>query len=98
LIAAWCVGVLVLQLPSILQAYGGLGRVLPLRRGAGVNQKLFLDYARLVAAGTTAQQVCFFIFLYNGYKIFLFKLPLVMYAFILCHIYERSRHSGFPVC
>jgi hypothetical protein len=45
-----------LQLPTILQAYGGLGRVLPLKRGAGVNQKLFLDYARLVAAGTSSTE------------------------------------------
>jgi hypothetical protein len=41
----------ILQFPSILQAYGGLGRALPINRGAGVNQKLLLDFARLIAAG-----------------------------------------------
>jgi hypothetical protein len=35
----------------MLQAYGGLGRALPINRGAGVNQKLLLDFARLIAAG-----------------------------------------------
>lgn len=39
------------QFPSGMQAYGGLGRALPINRGAGVNQKLLLDFARLVAAG-----------------------------------------------
>jgi hypothetical protein len=41
----------VVQFPSMLQAYGGLGRALPINRGAGVNQKLLLDFARLIAAG-----------------------------------------------
>eukprot|EP00128_Syssomonas_multiformis_P010763 Colp12_sorted_trinity150504_noHs@8707 len=39
------------KLPTAMHVYSGLGRVLPIRRGAGINQKLLLDYARLVAAG-----------------------------------------------
>ena len=31
--------------------YSGAGKSLPIWRGGGVNQKLFLDFARLVAAG-----------------------------------------------
>ena len=50
------------QLPSALAAYAGLGRVLPIRRGAGVNQKLLLDYARLLAAGKENNFICQFIF------------------------------------
>lgn len=34
-----------------MHVYTGLGRVLPIKRGAGINQKLLLDFARLVAAG-----------------------------------------------
>jgi len=39
------------KLPSLFHAYAGLGRVLPIKRGAGINQKLLLDYAHLVASG-----------------------------------------------
>lgn len=34
-----------------MHMYTGLGKVLPIKRGAGINQKLLLDFARLVAAG-----------------------------------------------
>uniref|UniRef100_A0A7S3HNV6 Tafazzin family protein n=1 Tax=Spumella elongata TaxID=89044 RepID=A0A7S3HNV6_9STRA len=39
------------KLPTPMHVYTGLGRVLPIKRGAGINQKLLLDFARLVAAG-----------------------------------------------
>lgn len=39
------------KFPSIFNAYIGLGKTLPIWRGGGINQKLLLDYARLVAAG-----------------------------------------------
>ena len=34
-----------------MNAYIGLGKTLPIWRGGGIDQKLLLDYARLVAAG-----------------------------------------------
>lgn len=39
------------KFPSIVSAYIGLGHVLPIWRGGGINQKLLLDFARLCAAG-----------------------------------------------
>ena len=35
----------------LFQVYSGAGKSLPIWRGGGVNQKLFLDFARLAAAG-----------------------------------------------
>jgi len=37
--------------PSLAKGYIGAGQVLPICRGAGVNQKLLLDFARLLADG-----------------------------------------------
>lgn len=38
-------------LPRVIQGFLGAGQVLPICRGAGINQKLFLDFARHLAAG-----------------------------------------------
>lgn len=38
-------------LPGIVKGYIGAGQVLPIRRGAGIDQKLLLDFARHLAAG-----------------------------------------------
>eukprot|EP00978_Attheya_sp_CCMP212_P013972 scaffold35329_cov44-Attheya_sp.AAC.2 len=38
-------------LPGIIKGYIGAGQVLPICRGAGINQKLLLDFAKLVAQG-----------------------------------------------
>lgn len=37
-------------LPSLVHAIAGAGKVLPILRGAGINQPLLLDYAHLLAA------------------------------------------------
>eukprot|EP01038_Epipyxis_sp_PR26KG_P005254 gene5254-7302_t len=39
------------KLPAFVHTYMGAGKVLPIWRGGGINQKLLLDYARLIAAG-----------------------------------------------
>jgi monolysocardiolipin acyltransferase len=39
------------KLPSIVNIYSGLGKVLPIWRGGGINQKLLLNFARRAAAG-----------------------------------------------
>lgn len=39
------------KLPAILKGYIGAGQVLPIQRGAGINQSLFRDFASLVARG-----------------------------------------------
>jgi len=36
---------------SLLSAYMGLGKVLPIKRGEGIHQTLLLDFARVIAAG-----------------------------------------------
>jgi monolysocardiolipin acyltransferase len=36
---------------SLIHAFSGLGKVMPIRRGGGINQKLLLDFARRLAAG-----------------------------------------------
>ena len=38
-------------LPGIVKGYIGAGQVLPIRRGAGINQKLLLDFGRHLASG-----------------------------------------------
>ena len=38
-------------LPGIIKGYIGAGQVLPICRGAGINQTLLLDFARLLASG-----------------------------------------------
>ena len=39
------------KLPGILQAFFGSGNVMPIKRGGGINQKLFFNFAHRVAAG-----------------------------------------------
>lgn len=39
------------KLPSIVKGYIGAGQVLPIRRGAGIDQALFRDFASLIAHG-----------------------------------------------
>lgn len=39
------------MLPAMVQGYIGAGQVLPIRRGAGIDQSLFKDFASLVAKG-----------------------------------------------
>lgn len=39
------------KFPTVIGAYIGLGHVLPIWRGGGINQKLLLDFARLAAQG-----------------------------------------------
>lgn len=39
------------KFPSVISAYIGLGHVLPIWRGGGIDQKLLLDFARLAAQG-----------------------------------------------
>mmetsp|Transcript_22849 Transcript_22849/g.49433 ORF Transcript_22849/g.49433 Transcript_22849/m.49433 type:complete len:428 (+) Transcript_22849:305-1588(+) len=38
-------------LPGLIKGYIGAGQVLPICRGAGINQKLFLDFGRHLACG-----------------------------------------------
>jgi len=38
-------------LPSFIKGYIGAGQVLPIRRGGGIDQKLFKDFASLLAVG-----------------------------------------------
>ena len=39
------------KLASIIGVYSGLGKVMPIWRGGGINQKLLLNFARRSAAG-----------------------------------------------
>ena len=39
------------HLPALVHAYCGMGKVMPIKRGAGIDQKAFLAFARRAAAG-----------------------------------------------
>ena len=43
------------KLASIIGVYSGLGKVMPIWRGGGINQKLLLNFARRSAAGSQCQ-------------------------------------------
>lgn len=39
------------KLPAIIKAYIGAGKILPIKRGDGIDQKLLLDFTRKLANG-----------------------------------------------